>query len=372
MNVEQLIEVATDRASSADFGPDGWREPLEVLTMSITKEAGLNELGREVTAQRIVDYLVTRLEIEKCFANNPEIANEVIERPVFGLGLPRTGSTVLSYLLSLDAAHRSVPPPETATQYSDPRIAAADAEISFINEMFPDFVGMLPTSATGPQECLLLMALDFRSQMFEATAKIPSYSEYLAACDMTSTYQYHRRVLQLLQWRCPPNKWWLKTPAHMQHIEELNAVYPDAIFVMTHRDITKVIPSVCALMAALSSPLTESPDPKYFGRMTCQEWEQSLRRLMAFRDAGNEHRFHDIQFSDFQGDPVGTIGTLYDFLGEPLLPKVAALMHQWWKDNSVDRAGAKAYAASEFGLDLDEIRRQFGFYGERFAVPDGR
>ena len=270
MNVDQLIERATARVDLADFGPEGWREPLEVLTSSMTTEAGLNELGLAVTAQRLEDYLVTRLEIEKCFVDHPEIADEVIDRPVIGLGLPRTGSTVLSNLLSLDDGHRSlrtweaghpVPPPEASTQHSDPRIAEANAEILFINEMFPDFVGMLPTSATGPQECLLLMALDFRSQMFEATAKIPSYSEYLADCDMTPTYRYHRRVLQLLQWRCPPNKWWLKTPAHMQHIDELNAVYPDALFVMTHRDITKVMPSVCALMSALSSPMTDSPGP---------------------------------------------------------------------------------------------------------------
>ena len=129
------------------------------------------------------------------------------------------------------------------------------------NEMFPGFFGMLPTSATGPQECILLMALDFRSQLFEGMARIPTYSSWLLACDMEPAYRYHRRVLQLLQWRCPPERWWLKTPAHMHSIAALDRIYPDARFVMTHRDVGKVLPSVCALFEALSNVLTEHPDP---------------------------------------------------------------------------------------------------------------
>ena len=127
----------------------------------------------------------------------------------------------------------------------------AQAGIDFTNEMFPGFAGMIPTAATGPQECLLLMALDFRSLIFEGMSLIPSYSSWLLQCDMEPAYRYHRRVLKLLQWRCPPDRWWLKTPAHMLSIDALDAVYPDARFVMTHRDVGKVLPSVCALYDTL-------------------------------------------------------------------------------------------------------------------------
>lgn len=381
MNTDQLITQATQRTGLSNFGPEGWQEPLDVLVSSMTNEAGLNEIGVAVTSERLVDNLVIRLQIEECFSTHPEIADEVIVRPVFGLGLPRTGSTALSHLLSLDTSHRSlrtweagkpVPPPELATQHTDPRIAEAEAGISFIAEMFPDFVGMLPSSATGPQECLLLLALDFRSQMFEATAKVPSYSEYLAACDMTSTYRYHRRVLQLLQWHCPPHSWWLKTPAHMQHIDELDAVYPDAIFIMTHREVSRVMPSVCALMAALSGPIAETPDPEYFGRLTSRTWEESLRRLIAFRDAGREDRFFDIEFADMRKDPLAVVGGLYDFLGETLRPETRVLMEQWSDENARRSGAEKSYTASDFGLDLDALEQQFAFYGERFPRPDAR
>ena len=381
MIVDQLIEQATERAGFTDFGPEGWRQPLEVLVDSMNTEAQLNELGEIVTSSRLVEHLVVRLQIEQCFTENPEIAEQVVERPVFGLGLPRTGSSALGQLLALDDEHRTlrtweggnpVPPPETATQHTDPRIEVAAGEVAMITELFPDFADMVPSAATGPVECLLLMALNFESQMFEATAKIPSYSEYLAAADLTATYTYHRRVLQLLQWKCPPNNWWLKSPAHMQHVTELSAVYPDAEFILTHRDITKVIPSVCALMTSFSSPLTDSPDPVYFGRLTSGQWETSMHRLLDFRDAGNEHRFHDVQFAEVQSDPVGAVRKLYAGLGIELRSETAELMDQWWQENSRDRAGSRKYIPEEYGLDLDDISKRFAFYSDRFITNDGR
>ncbi len=274
MEVDQLVATACERAGSDDFGGDTWQEGLDVLVHSLTTEAALNELGENAMTDQIVGYLVNRLEVEQWYARHPEIDDQEIVAPLFGLGLPRTGSTALSFLLAQDPARRSLrtweagapcPPPETATEHTDARIAVTQAGIDFTNEMFPGFEGMLPTSATGPQECLLIMALDFRSLIFEGMALIPTYSSWLLQCDMEPAYRYHRRVLKLLQWRCPPERWWLKTPAHMLSIDALDAVYPDARFVMTHRDVAQVLPSVCALYNTLSSILTERPDPVAIG-----------------------------------------------------------------------------------------------------------
>ena len=124
--------------------------------------------------------------------------------------------------------------------------------------------------------------------MFEGMSLIPSYTAWLLQCDMEPAYRYHRRVLKLLQWRCPPDRWWLKTPAHMLSIDALNAVYPDARFVMTHRDVGKVLPSVCALYHTLSSVLTERPDPVAIGTGNRDVWRTALERLIDFRDRGNE------------------------------------------------------------------------------------
>ena len=330
VEAQRVVDAACQRTGLSDFGADTWQEGLGVLLGSASADAALTPMGREVLADQVTGILANRLQIENWHSRHPDIADQPISAPLFGLGLPRTGSTALSFLLALDPAKRSLrtweaqrpcPPPETASEETDPRIAEAQAGIDLQHQMFPDFVGMLPSSATGPQECLLLLGMDFRSMLFEGMARIPTYSTWLFASDMVPAYQFHRRVLQLLQWRCPPTNWWLKTPSHMHAIADLNRVYPDGRFVMTHRDITKVIPSVAAVMSALSASLTETPDPAYLGRHNADVWETALRRLIAFRDAGNEHRFFDIAFADMQTDPMATIRRLYAWLGEDLSPR---------------------------------------------------
>src|SRR3974390_635671 len=151
MKVDQLIDTACERAGSDDFGGDTWREGLEVLVHSLNTEAALNETGVGAMTDQIVGYLVNRLQLETWYAEYPEIDDQKIVAPLFGLGLPRTGSTALSFLLAQDPARRSLrvweaaqpcPPPETATEHSDPRIAVAQAGIDFTNELFTGFAGM--------------------------------------------------------------------------------------------------------------------------------------------------------------------------------------------------------------------------------------
>ena len=355
MDIDQLVDTARERAGADDFGDDTWREGLGVLVGALNSEAALNEMGEAAMADQIVNYLVNRLEVERCYARHPEIDDQEVVAPLFGIGLPRTGSTALSYLLAQDPARRSLrvweaaapcPPPETATETTDPRIAVSQAGIDFTNEMFTGFAEMLPSAATGPQECLLLMALDFRSLIFEGMSLIPSYSSWLLQCDMEPAYRYHRRVLKLLQWRCPPERWWLKTPAHMLSIDALNAVYPDARFVMTHRDVGKVLPSVCALYATLSGILTERPDPVAIGTHNVEVWRIALERLIDFRDRGNEDRFHDLSFEAVQRDPIGQVAQLYDDLGDDLSDVARGRMLHWWDENSRERSGPGNYHGS--------------------------
>jgi len=380
LEIDDLVAAACERAGSDDFGGESWREGLEVLVRALDTEASLNELGVGAMAEQIVGYLTNRLRIERWYARYPEIDDQQIVAPLFGLGLPRTGSTALSFLLAQDPARRSLrvweagdpcPPPETATEHTDPRIAAAQAGIDFTNELFTGFGGMLPTAADGPQECLIPMAFEFRSLIFEGMSLIPSYTSWLLQCDMEPAYRYHRRVLKLLQWRCPPDRWWLKTPAHMLSIEALDAVYPDARFVMTHRDVGKVLPSVCALYSTLSSVLTERPDPTAIGTHNCELWRTALERLIDFRDHGNGDRFVDLSFDAVQRDPIGQVARLYDDLGDDLSVVARRRMQDWWAENSKDRSGPGSYSAEAFGIDPAVIAGQFAFYYERFGIPVG-
>lgn len=377
MQIGALVAAARERTGLVDLGVDTWQEPLEVLVRSLDADAALNDLGRAALTDTIVGFLANRLEVEHAYALHPEIDDEQVEAPLFGLGLPRTGSTATSYLIAQDRSRRTLrvweasrpcPPPERATEGTDPRIAAAQSGIDVTNELFPDFVGMLPTEAAGPQECLLLLGLDLRTQMFEAMARVPGYTEWLLHCDMEPAYRYHRRVLKLLQWRCPPQRWSLRSPAHMHAIAALDAVYPDARFVMTHRDVGGVLPSVCALYDALSGVLTDAPDPAAIGLHNQELWATSLDRLIAFRDAGHEHRFVDLAFGAVQRDPLAAVGGLYEALGEDLDDATRRAMEAWWARSGRDRPGRPTVDPGRYGLDPAAIRTRFAAYHHRFAV----
>ena len=189
LDTDQLVEAACERVGSDDLGDDTWREGLEVLVRSLGTEAALNDMGASAMADQIVGYLANRLEVEQCYTRHPEIEDQEIVAPLFGVGLSSDGvhclelppgsRSPLGGPCAYGRRRRPARPPETATEHTDPRIAVAQAGIDFTNEMFPGFEGMLPTSATGPQECLLIMALDFRSLIFEGMALVPSYSSWL-------------------------------------------------------------------------------------------------------------------------------------------------------------------------------------------------
>ena len=377
LHVGPLIEQAVGHVGSDDFGVDTWQQGLEVLIRSFNEEASLTELGEQVVTDQIVGFLTNRLEVERWYREHPEIDEGRIEAPLFGLGLPRTGSTALSFLLAADRRRRCLrtweanepcPPPTTMTEDSDPRIARTQAGLDVVNDLFPEFAGMLPRSATGPQECLLVMALDFRSMVFEGYGDVPSYTEWLLSCDMVPAYRYHERVLKLLQWRCPPRRWWLKSPAHMATIDALDAVYPDARFVMTHRDVSAVMASLCALKHALRGPLTVHIDTAALGRREETLWENALRQTLALRDAGREERFFDVSFDTMQAAPLEAMAELYCALGDELDHDTRSRMALWWQDSASERRRGTSPDPATYGLDQTELHARFAFYNRRFGI----
>lgn len=372
-----IIAEATRSTGLSRLDPVSWREAFDRLIDSFNRDAALNEIGEAQIAAILADKLAHRFRIEAWHGQHPELADEVIDRPVFGLGLPRTGSTALGVVLGQDPARRVLrtwearqpcPPPELASSASDPRIAECQAQLDSLLAADPSLASMIPMSANAATECLILTSMDFRSKEFDAFGNVSGYSRWLLDCDMEATYRFHKRALQLLQWRCPPNRWFLRTPAHTPFLPALDAVYPDARFVMTHRDVAKVIPSNVTFVLALSRPFSDRHELRAMARDMIDFWEVALRRLVAFRDAGNEHRFHDISFNDFQADPIAAIRRLYDWQDEPFTPDAEQRMRRWWAAQGDERPSAAKIDFAELGITIDELRSRFSFYTDRFVT----
>ena len=375
----ELIDRARRETGLDDFGADTFREGLEILVASADKEAQHNDVGRAAFDNLVVGLLRDRLQIEDCYARHPEIDDQEIVAPLIGLGLPRTGSTALMSLLAEEPNCRYLrtweafwpcPPPDIATEAEDPRIERAKAMVAARDANLPKMKMMVPTTATGPQEDQQAMGYDFKSQHFVPMSHVPTYADWLNhKADLVPTYQYMKRVLKLLQWRRPPGNWRLKSPSHSVFIDALSEVFPDARFWMTHRDVTSVIPSLADLYFELRRLYSDHVDKPAIAE-TNGEWaELGLRRVLAFRDAGQDHRFFDIQFAPFQKDPFPILADLYAWLGEPFTEEARSRMAAWRQAMPRDAHGVHVYHPEEYGIDLDAVRRRFSFYTERFGAP---
>jgi hypothetical protein len=362
---EDLLAAAVAQTGLDEFGDDSFREGLGILVRSLREEARLNARGEAFLFPRIVGHLAQRLQVEDWYRRHPEIDEVPLAAPLFGLGLPRTGSTALSCLLAQDPHVRYLrqwessqpcPPPSTV-RGPDPRIAQAIERAGTRTHV--------PSDVHGPMECLDLMALDFKTHIYQAFAKIPTYSAWLLDADLTSTYLYERRVLKLLQWGEPTRPWRLKTPAHVLFLAYLDRAFPDARFVMTHRDPTDVILSVADVYADIAGVFTDHLDRPYLGRLNVEHWSVGMERVMKFRDAGAAPRFYDIDFRAMQADPIGEVRALYAWLGEPVGEDFEAGMLRWWAENAENREPSTHPEPTTFGLDLDRVRPLFARYVAR-------
>ena len=381
--VDALIERAKVASGLDEFGADGWQEGLLRLAYSAEAEAHHTEMGAAVFDGMVVDLLRQRLEIEDWFVRHPEIEFEEIVAPLIGLGLPRTGSTAFSCMLGEDPHVRTLrtwetmqicPPPETATYAADPRIALAEASMLVREKRFPRAKQMLPSTATSPTECQLIMGMDFKAQIFQAMHQVRSYVDWLHnEADLKPTYHWLKRVLKLLQWRCPSVRgphthWRLKNPSHILWIDDLDAVFPDARYWMTHRDPADVIPSVADLYYEYTKPFTSIVDKSWLGAVNIEYCELGMNRVIAFRNSGNDAKFFDVIFAEFQRDPWPSIEALYVWLGEELTPEARAGMERWRAETPPDKHGKRVIDPFDYGLNKDELRARIAFYRQRFDV----
>lgn len=376
MDAEALIEAACAETGLDEFGGTSWREGLLCLVSSLDEEASLTGGGEQILGMRLSMLLANRLRIVDVLAAHPEIRAEEVGGPLVIIGLPRTGTTALSNLIAADPQIRSirlwestdpVPPPDSDSESDDPRIETARRGLDAMYEAFPAMRRLYAQTATGPTECQDLLGMEFRTVHFDGMARVPSYTAWAMNCDMAPAYAFHRSVLQLLQWHCPPTFWHLKTPVHMLALDQLRRAYPGALFVWTHRDPAEVMGSVCSLIAYTRSWVSNRDDTEELGAQQVWLWAEALRRALAFRDEIGEERFADVDFDALRRDPAATVAGVYDRLGLELGGGIHPI-EVWARANSADALGAHEFSLAEYGLDASSVRDRFAFYLDRFPV----
>lgn len=380
LDFDSLLKQARKNAGLHDFGEGDFEEPLRILLDSLEHEARLTLLGRIIARGDLLRTLQNRLGMVDLLKRYPEIEQQPIEKPLFVVGPPRSGTTIFHDLLAMDSDNRvplswevsyPLPPPERATYKNDPRIAQVQSDLDKVDGLVPEFKRMHPMGAQRAQECVSMTSHDFTSMIYYVQFNVPTYDNWVMQNDMGSAFKWHRRFLQILQWKCPGERWALKSPQHMWHLEFVHRAYPDALFVQTHRDPVKTVISMSNLAATLQGLSSDHANLPTVAAYYAGALAQGYNNTVAYRQSGKlpEAQVVDLYFRDFMQDQVGTVRRAYEHFGLSLPANAATAMHAFLDDNPADKHGKHLYELADTQLDLEALRQLFGNYETHFNIP---
>ena len=380
LDSEAIIETALSTIEFPDPDTETFRSNLDLLVDCINKEAGLlPEAIAGVQAQLSVP-LKNRMEVSHWVGAHPDIANEQIEQPIFLTGLPRSGTTYFQFLFDADPSMRMLrywegrrpcPPPGVDPTSGRERIVEFEAAAAAMKDdpLRSEISKIHLSDVEGPEECVMIMDQTFGNVGHYWTYRVPSYfARCLDTVDLRACYEFHKLELQLLQWKSVPRRWVLKWPCHLVGLDELLAVYPDASFVVTHRDPVQALASNCSLSNLLRRFTSKSVDQHELGQQMKDMIRIYLDRLVDF-DQRFEGRIAHVDYYTAVDQPEKAMAGAFAALGIEMTSAVEASIVAWRAENPPGKRGTHEYSLGDYGLDADEVAEEYAFYIDRFDVP---
>ncbi|WDP90238.1 MAG: sulfotransferase [Desulfobacter sp.] len=380
---QPLMERAIKTAGLEDFGGNTFEQGLEALIGSLNSDLNLNEGTAGYFQQLITQILINRLQVTQLIKDHPEIADEEIKAPIFIVGLPRTGTTITHTLMAQDPLSRFLrnfesagavcPPPPLMPNVPDPRIQAGHDAMEALFSMGPDLRGIngINFMAQGTAECQNLMAHEFVHLGWSAGSSLFGHGNWVGDCDMSQAYAWHKRLLQMFQWKRPNDRWVLKAPIHLFGLESLLETYPDARIVFTHRDPVDAMMSGISMASHWTRLTTGKADIPAIAHWYPALWAKGLERALGVRDKLKEAQVFDLFHTDLSQDPVGSIMGIYKHFNISFSRIFQRRMQVWLRDNPRSKFGNHVYDSTKLGLDREQEKARFCFYLDRFNLAGG-
>ncbi|MGZ6895818.1 MAG: sulfotransferase family protein [Acidimicrobiia bacterium] len=386
LDADELLATARASTGLDDLGEadwPGWETTFRTFLAAADSEAQLHLVGRVVTRSEVLRMLQTWLRLQEHWRMRPAVTAEPVDAPLFVVGPPRTGTTILLELLALDPALRAPlaweavqPLPRLADRAADraERIRLAESEQELWADVHPEFLAMHELASTLPCECVHFLAYDFAGPYWSMLYDTPSFTGWqLEHLDtLARVYRLHRRMLQTFQHGDVPRRWLLKSPAHVSTLPQLFTEYPDALVIHTHRDPRRFIASLVSLLGVVRFMRSDAVDPRALGPVMEMTYQFFLDGAIAQREDGSvpADRVVDSHFLDLMADPVAELRGLYEQLGLDWPTDHDTRIRDYLAAKPRGKHGEHRYSFADVGLDEDHVRATFAHYVAHYAIAE--
>lgn len=376
--VADLEQMARESTGLDDFGSDPlYREGLAEAIASLDEDA-VPPFASAVLKVRLVAQLEARLRVVADMKQHPEIGAREVERPVFIVGLPRSGTTVTFDMLAADPAFRfprewewMLPWPATqaATIDTDPRIDLIQPMMRRFAEAAPELAAVQRLDCTLPGECNTGLMFNFTSTNIHAEFNTVRHLRWIVEGHTTGLYRDHRRLLQYMQWQGPKGRWLLKSPQHMFDLQGLMETYPDARIVWTHRDPVSTFSSLSSMIVLLQRAVDLSPDPHQVGEMVAYAWSRAILNALRAREENPAIAAAtiDVAHGRIVSEPISVMRDIYAHVDQPFTAETEARLRAFSNGETAQRLGRHRHAPEMFGIDTATVRSTLAIYYETFG-----
>ncbi len=374
---EAILDAAAREEGSREWGDERFIERMTRLVTEIGKPP-FKPFARAFARSVAVRATSSRIRIERHLAAHPEISSIPVKRPVFIVGFPRTGTTLLQNLLAQEPDARALPFWELTNPtplHADPtkdialRRKKAASDLYWATIAAPEMAQVHDITADTFEECWPLFTTAFSVLNHDLAHGAHQYGDWLLQSDMTWAYREYKRILQLLLHRRGANTLVLKCPEHLWFLDSLLEVFPDACIVWTHRDPAASVASYCSMVSLSRRANFGRVDPHALGQHIQKRFQQGIDRALAVQERTDPSRFFDVSFEELTADPAAMVRKIRSHFELPVTETGMAAVDTWLHTPREDGPGRHIYSAARYGLDSTKVAPGFADYVERFQIP---
>ena len=379
---EDLLSAAEERTGLSDWGDRNFMEAFRVLRKAVLEEANLNRLGRYSNYYGFVRLLTNQLLFNQEKKQRPPETIENGKQYLFIVGLPRTGTTLLHNLLVQDpSAHYlrlcdglhpfPAPTPETWNDKTDPRIEKTQKFVDSVNQASSTFPAIHYLDTTGPEECQWLFTHQFMDTFFGIRMNILSYYWWLVEQNHEASYAEYHDMLKVLGRHFTFDRWVLKAPRHLLFLDALLKEFPDACIIWPHRDVRKVVASLCSMVELMRRGYADDVENEMLklGEYVCFFCRQMLDRADAVRKKADQRLFYDVNYADLIADPAEEIKNIYEYFRLPFTEEMEGNIATWLNEHPKNKHGRHTYGLEQYGLTEEGTKEYFKDYLEQYSIP---